>query len=203
MSETINVGLVGYKFMGRAHSHAYLAVSKFFDSKLTPVMKAVCGRDEPAVRAFAEKWGWESVETDWRKLVERDDIALVDIGTPGSTHAEIAIAAAKAGKHVYCEKPCCHNPAEGEMMVAAARHHRRAVTMGTQRRSSPLFQDAIQRVQNGDLGEVRHSRSWYNNRRGSIGKGKQVAAPDNLDFALWQGPAPRHPYQDNLVHYNW
>ena len=101
----INVGLIGYKFMGKAHSHAYLDMPKFFRAKAMPVMKAICGRDERGVKAVAENWGWESYDTSWKNLIKRDDIDLIDISTPNYTHCEIAIAAAEAGKHIFCEKP--------------------------------------------------------------------------------------------------
>src|SRR5688500_5250895 len=105
MGKKLNIGIVGYGFMGRAHSNAYRQVGEFFDLEYQPVMKAACARDEAKVKAFAENWGWESTETDWRRLVERRDIDAIDIGSPNNTHAEIAIAAAQAGKIVLCEKP--------------------------------------------------------------------------------------------------
>src|SRR4051812_6741194 len=106
MQKTLNVGIVGYKFMGKAHSNAYRQVAAFFpDVAFHPVMKAICGRDEEAVRAAAAQFGWEGYETDWRKLVARDDIDLIDISTPGDTHNPIAVAAAEHGKHIFCEKP--------------------------------------------------------------------------------------------------
>src|SRR3954452_20456575 len=101
----LNIGLVGYGFMGRTHSNAFGQVSRFFDCAFQPVLKAVCGRDEAKVGAFARQWGFESAETDWRKLVARSDIDLIDIASPNDTHAEVAIAAARAGKMVMCEKP--------------------------------------------------------------------------------------------------
>ena len=101
----LNIGLVGYGFMGRTHSNAFGKVNQFFDLEYRPVLKAVCARDAGKVAAFAEQWGYQSVETDWRKLVERADIDLIDIASPNNTHAEIAIAAAGAGKMVLCEKP--------------------------------------------------------------------------------------------------
>src|SRR5947207_11463627 len=115
----LNVGIVGYGFMGRAHSNAYRKVNNFFDLKHRPVLKAACARSADNARAFAEKWGYESVETDWRKLIEREDIDLIDICTPNNTHAEIAIAAAKAGKMILCEKPLAMNGPEGLTMVQA------------------------------------------------------------------------------------
>src|SRR5258708_40321963 len=105
--------------MGRAHSNAYRKVNNFFDLPFHPVLKAACARDKDKVRAFAEKWGYESVETDWRKLVERQDIDAIDICTPNNTHAEIAIAAAGAGKMVLCEKPLSMDLVEGRSMVQA------------------------------------------------------------------------------------
>jgi len=111
----LNVGLVGYGFMGRTHSNAYGKVNQFFDLDRRPVLKAVCGRNESNVKAFAERWGYQSTETDWHKLLSRSDIDLVDIATPNDSHAEIAIAAAKAGKMVMCEKPL------GSMRAASAR----------------------------------------------------------------------------------
>ena len=104
MPNTIGVGLVGYKFMGKSHSNAYRQVASFFpDLALRPELKALCGRDAAAVSQAAEQYGWQGYETDWRKLVARDDIGLVDVSTPGDSHAEIAIAAAENGKHVLRE----------------------------------------------------------------------------------------------------
>src|SRR5213075_2269086 len=119
MPKPLNVGIIGYGFMGRAHSNAYRRVNNFFDLKYRPVLKAACARDAKNVQAFAERWGYESVETDWRKLIERKDIDAIDICTPNNTHKEIAIAAARAGKMILCEKPLSMNSAEGEEMVRA------------------------------------------------------------------------------------
>lgn len=161
MSQSLNVGLVGYKFMGKAHSGAYQAVGRFFDPKLKPVMKAVCGRNQQAVEEFAKRWGWESIETDWRKLVERPDIDLVDIGSPGSTHAEIAIAAAQAGKHVYCEKPLANSLEECRQMVAAVRQAGVANMINFNYRKCPAVALAKQMIDSDEIGEVRHVRCTY------------------------------------------
>ena len=115
----LNIGLVGYGFMGRTHSNAYKRVNDFFDVPYRPVLKAVCGRTAEGARAFADQWRYESVETDWRKLIERKDIDAIDICTPNNTHAEIAIAAAEKGKMVLCEKPLSMNLVEGQKMVDA------------------------------------------------------------------------------------
>ena len=119
MSKPLNIGLIGCGFMGRAHSNAYNQVSHFFDLAYRPVLKAVCARNADSAQAFAAKWGYESVETDWKKLISRADIDAVDICVPNNLHHEIAIAAAKAGKMVLCEKPLSMNSAEGVEMIAA------------------------------------------------------------------------------------
>ena len=116
----LRIGLVGYGFMGRTHSNAYKRVGDFFpELKYKPILKAVCARNEERLKAFAEQWGYESVETDWRKLIARDDIDAIDICTPNNMHAEIAIAAAEAGKMVLCEKPLARTVAEAQPMVDA------------------------------------------------------------------------------------
>ena len=119
MSKTLNVGMIGYGFMGRAHSNAYRKVGNFFDLPYKLNLKAACARDAPKLKAFADQWGYESTETDWRRLVERKDVDVVDICVPNNLHLEIALAAAQAGKMILCEKPLAMNAAEGEKMVAA------------------------------------------------------------------------------------
>src|SRR5205807_3461577 len=119
MSKPLNVGMIGYGFMGRAHSNAYRKVNNFFDLQYRPVLKAICARSADKAKAFAGQWGYESFETDWRKLVERKDIDLIDVCTPNNTHAEIAIAAAAAGKMILCEKPLALNGSEAKKMVEA------------------------------------------------------------------------------------
>lgn len=115
----IRIGMIGYQFMGKAHSHAYRDSPFFFDTKIKPVQKAIAGRNESTVKEAAEKMGWESYETDWRRLVERDDIDVIDIVTPNHTHAEIAIAAAEAGKHIITEKPLALTLEEAHQMYEA------------------------------------------------------------------------------------
>lgn len=118
--KNLNIGLIGYGFMGRAHSNAFLQANRFFDLPYQPVLRTVCARNTGRVKSFAEKWGYESTENDWRKLIERPDIDLIDIASPNDTHAEIAIAAAKAGKMVLCEKPLGRNAPEARSMTEAA-----------------------------------------------------------------------------------
>lgn len=140
---------------------------------------------------------------DIRVVLDDKDVDAVFIAAPNHWHAPATIMACAAGKHVYVEKPCSHNPWEGEMMVKAARQHQRIVQMGNQRRSWPGVIDAMAQLKAGVIGPVRYARSWYLANRGSIGKGKVVPVPKNLDYNLWQGPAPERSYLDNVVHYNW
>jgi predicted dehydrogenase len=162
--ETIGIGMVGHAFMGAVHSHAWRSVHRFFDPALIPRLAVLGGRDETRTKAAAQKFGWADVETDWRALVTRDDVDLVDICTPGDSHAEIAIAALEAGKHVLCEKPMANTVAEAEAMAEAARQARqrgvRAMVAFNYRRV-PALAHARNLVASGALGEIRHVRSVY------------------------------------------
>jgi predicted dehydrogenase len=161
---SIGVGMVGYAFMGAAHSHAWRSAPRFFDLPLLPRMTALCGRDHGGVTEAAGRLGWESVETDWKALVARDDVDLVDVCTPGDTHAEIAIAALEAGKHVLCEKPLANSVEEAEAMVeaadAAAARGARSMVGFTYRRV-PAIALARRLVEEGRIGEIRHVRAQY------------------------------------------
>jgi predicted dehydrogenase len=140
---------------------------------------------------------------DFRKVLDDKSVDALVVATPNHWHAPAAILGCSAGKNVYVEKPCSYNPDEGEMLVAAARKHRRLVQMGNQRRSMQNFIEAIQALREGVIGRPYLARCWYNNTRASIGKGKEIQVPEWLNFDLWQGPATRRPYRSNLVHYNW
>ena len=157
----LNVGLIGYGFMGRAHSNAYRKVNQFFKLGYHPVLKAVCARNEEKVKAFAENWGWESVETDWRKLIARQDIDLIDIGSPNNTHCEITLAAAKAGKMILCEKPLAMNSKEGEIMTRAVEKAGLANMVWFNYRRVPAIALAKRLVDEGRLGRVFHYRAKY------------------------------------------
>jgi predicted dehydrogenase len=142
-------------------------------------------------------------ESDIRRVLDDKSIDVLAIAAPDHWHAPAAILACAAGKHVYVEKPCSHNAREGEQLVEAARKHKRVVQMGNQRRSWTGMIEAIQKLKDGAIGRVTFSRGWYTNLRGPIGKGKTGEPPAWLDYELWQGPAPRRPYRDNIIHYNW
>src|SRR5258708_7286205 len=157
----LNVGLVGYGFMGRTHSNAFGQVNNFFDLEYEPVLKAVCARDADKVKAFAEQWGYGSAETDWRKLVERKDIDLIDIASPNDTHAEIAIAAAKAGKMVLCEKPLGRNAGEADRMVKAVEKAKVPNMVWYNYRRVPAVTLAKQLIDEGKLGRIFHYRAKF------------------------------------------
>lgn len=159
--QQIRIGLVGYKFMGKAHSHAYRDLPFFFDLPAVPVMQAISGRDEDGVNAAADKLGWASHENDWRALIQRDDIDVIDIVTPNHSHAEIAIAALEAGKHVLCEKPLAINVDEAKRMLAAARKSGKVHMICHNYRFSPAVQFAKKLIREGRLGRIYHFRGLY------------------------------------------
>lgn len=199
-SDKLIVGVMGLS-RGRA-----LAAS--FAREANVEVKFTCDVDENRAKAGAatvEKIAGKAPEavTDFRKVLDDKDVNILICAAPNHWHAPATILACSEGKHVYVEKPCSHNPHEGELMVAAARKHKRAVQMGSQRRSGAGTQQCMQELHDGVIGRVYLSKSWYGNRRPSIGTGKKTDVPPHVNYDLWQGPAPRVPYQDNVVHYNW
>lgn len=157
----LNIGIVGYGFMGRTHANAYHNAAKFFDTPLVPVLKAACGRDEAKLKAYADNWGFESTETDWKKMIARKDIDAIDIVTPNDSHAEIAIAAARAGKMVLCEKPLALNGPQGLKMVEAIEKAGVPNTVWYNYRRVPAVSLAKQIIDSGKLGKIFHYRANF------------------------------------------
>lgn len=157
----LRIALIGHRFMGRAHSNAWNQVTKFFDPALKPVMQVVCGRDEEDLRAFADRWGWAETSTDWRGVLDREDIDAVDIATPTHLHAEMAIAAAEAGKHVFCEKPFARSVEEGRAMLAAADKAGVVHYLNHNYRRCPAVLLAKRLIEEGEIGEIYHWRGAY------------------------------------------
>jgi predicted dehydrogenase len=204
--ERITMAVIGTGSRGMQHGTGFAALPGVY-------VKYVCDVDDghslAAVKAVGAKAAANDntpapqAVRDLRKALEDKEVQAVSIATPDHWHAPAAILAAAAGKHVYVEKPCCHNPHEGEILVAARKKFDRVIQHGTQRRSWPKNIEAIGKVKAGEIGKVLFSRGWYANNRPPIGKGKAVAVPAKLDWTLWQGPAPETEYHDNYVPYNW
>ena len=199
-SKKIVVGVIGLG-RGMAHVNNYLGLSNVEVAYLCDVDERRIGSAAKAVEAKQEKKP-QGVK-DFRRILEDKNVDAISIAMPNFWHAPATILACAAGKHVYVEKPGSHNAREGEFMVAAARKHKRVVQMGNQRRSYPMVIEAVERLKAGDIGRVLYARTWYNNARQTIGKGKPAPVPAWLDYAQWEGPVPHREYKDNLVHYNW
>src|SRR5579862_9413623 len=161
MKKKLNIGVIGYGFMGRTHSNAFGKVGNFFDLPYQPVLKTICARNAERAKSFAEQWGYESFTTDWRKLIDSKDIDLIDIASPNNTHAEIAVAAAKAGKMVMCEKPLGRNPAESEAMVKAVEEAGVPNMVWYNYRRVPAVMLAKQLIDEGHLGKIFHYRTVF------------------------------------------
>ena len=201
-NDRLNFAVIGLN--GRAYAH--LAALKA--NKSAARISHVCDVDENILRKFADRVQQEMGESaatdkDFRRILEQKDVDAITIATPDHWHAPMAIAALQSGKHVYVEKPCSHNPAEGEMLVRAQQKYQKLVQMGTQQRSSPHTIEIVEKIHAGIIGRPYFAKAWYSNERKSIGTGKDAAVPPQLDWDLWQGPAPRRPYRDNVQPYNW
>jgi predicted dehydrogenase len=201
-NDRLNFAVVGLN--GRAYAH----LSSLKANTSTARVSHVCDVDNNILKKFADSVRQEMGEApltdkDFRRILEQRDVDAITIATPDHWHTPMAIAALKAGKHVYVEKPCSHNPAEGEMLVQAQRKYQKLVQMGTQQRSSPHTMEIVEKIHAGIIGRPYFAKAWYVNVRKSIGIGKEVPVPPQLDWDLWQGPAPRRPYKDNVHPYNW
>jgi predicted dehydrogenase len=161
MSKQLRVAIIGYRFMGKAHSNAWLQARRFFDVDSQPVLKVACGREKDPLRKFAERWGWKETETDWQKVIARNDIDVVDISLPQHLHCAVATAAAKAGKHIFCEKPMALNVVEAQRMVDAAQQAGVKHYLNHNYRRCPAVQLAKRLIDEGKLGRIFHWRGAY------------------------------------------
>src|SRR5271170_2183925 len=190
------------------NSRAYAHLSSLKANKDAARISYVCDVDSTILEKFAgatqkEMGSAPATEKDYRKVLASKDVDAITIATPDHWHTPLAIAGLQAGKHVYLEKPCSHNPAEGVMLLQAVQKYQKLVQMGTQQRSSPHTIEVIAKIREGIIGRPYFAKAWYSNVRKSIGTGKEVPVPPQLDWDLWQGPAPRRPYKDNVHPYNW
>ncbi len=200
-NEKINTAVMGVNSRG-------LALAKNFAAQPNCQVIHICDVDSRAlskcVNSVKEIAGTKPQATpDFRNALEDKNLDVMVVATPDHWHAPAALLAMQAGKHVYLEKPCSHNPNEGEMLVEAAARYKKVVQMGNQRRSWPNVAKAIEELKSGVIGRAYFGKGWYTNKRPPIGQGKTVAVPDWLNWELWQGPAPRKAFKDNYVHYNW
>lgn len=201
-NERIKVAMMGVNARG-------LALASNFSLQPNCEITYVCDVDRRAADKCIDKVEKNQnkrpkAQPDFRKALEYKDVDALVVAAPDHWHAPAAILAAKAGKHVYLEKPCSHNPNEGEILLAASRKYKNVVIqMGNQRRSWPNIVEGIKELHAGVIGKPYFAKTWYTNNRPSIGIGKETAVPEWLDYDLWQGPAPRKNYKDNFLHYNW
>ena len=157
----MNVGIIGYQFMGKAHSNGWIKAPLFFDLNIKPELKVACGRNKSAVKAFADKWGWQEVKTDWKKVVENPDVDIIDISLPQHLHYDVAIAAAKNGKHIFCEKPMAHSRKQAEEMLKVAEDNGVLHYLNHNYRRTPAVLLAKQLIDEGKIGRIFHWRGAY------------------------------------------
>ncbi len=201
-NDRLNFAVIGL------HSRAYAHLSALKANKDSARIAYVCDVDTNTMKKFAgdteRELGYApATDQDFRHILQKKDVDAITIATPDHWHAPMAILGLQAGKHVYVEKPCSHNPGEGALLVAAQRKYGKLVQMGTQQRSSPHTIEIVDKIHNGLIGRAYYAKAWYSNTRKSIGFGKEAPVPPQLDWDLWQGPAPRRPYKDNVQPYNW
>ncbi|MGA2888238.1 MAG: Gfo/Idh/MocA family oxidoreductase [Terracidiphilus sp.] len=201
-NDRLNFVVIGLNGRGYAHLSALKA------NRDTARVSHVCDVDSKILKKFADDAERElgyapAINKDFRQILQQKEVDAITIATPDHWHAPMAIAGLQAGKHVYVEKPCSHNPAEGALLVQAQQKYQKLVQMGTQQRSSPHTMEIVEKIHGGLIGRPYFAKTWYSNVRKSIGMGKEVPVPPQLDWDLWQGPAPRRPYKDNVQPYNW
>jgi predicted dehydrogenase len=198
----LNFAVIGVNSRGYAHLSALQA------NKDSACITHVCDVDSKTMDKFAAQTQQAmgdapATQKDFRKILEQKDVDAISIASPDHWHTPMAIAGLQAGKHVYVEKPCSHNPAEGALLVEAQKKYGKLVQMGTQQRSSPHSIEIVEKIHGGLIGRAYYAKAWYSNTRKTIGTGKPAPVPPQLDWDLWQGPAPRRPYTDNVQPYNW
>ena len=202
-SEKVVVAVLGVNGRGVVHAQNF---AKLPNSEVAYICDVDANVVAKGVNAVTKAPGVKTprVVSDFRRILDDPSVDALAMATPDHWHAPMTLLAMQAGKHVFLEKPCGHNPREDELLMEAARKYDKLkVQLGTQGRSGPHFFDAIAAVREGIIGTPYLARTWYANTRVGIGKGKPVPVPSNLDYELWQGPAPREPYRDNIIHYNW
>ena len=201
-NDRLNFAVIGL------NSRAYAHLSALKANADAVHISHVCDVDSHTLKKFADgtekQMGYApKTEKDFRHVLAVKEIDAVSIATPDHWHTPMAIAALQAGKHVYVEKPCSHNPAEGAMLIEAQKKYGKLVQMGTQQRSSPHTIELVEKIHGGLIGRPYYAKCWYSNERKSMGEGKEAPVPEQLDWDLWQGPVPRKPYKDNVQPYNW
>ena len=201
-NDRLNFAIMGLRWRGYAHLSALMA------NKDTSRISHICDVDDTIRAKFAgiaeHELGYAPAsDKDFRSVLQQKDVDAVTIATPDHWHTPLAIAALQAGKHVYVEKPCSHNPGEGALLVQAQQKYQKQVQQGTQQRSCLRTIEAVDKIHNGLIGSPYFAKAWYSNTRKTIGIGQEVPVPPQLDWDLWQGPAPRRPYKDNIHPYNW
>ena len=200
-ADIVSVAVMGVNSRGRTLAESFAAST---GSRVIAICDVDSRATDQTVATVAERQGHAPIGlTDFRRTLDDPNVDAIVIAAPDHWHTPAAIMALQAGKHVYLEKPCSHNPREGELLVEAEAKYGRVIQMGNQQRSAPESIEVIREIHAGLIGRAYFARAWYASTRGPIGTGREAAVPDWLDYELWQGPAPRTAYRDNVIHYNW